>query len=591
MVELVDTPVLGTGAFGRGGSSPLSGTKKRRHMVFFLYLRNGRIRYNTDMKRILIALLLMLPMVGFAERISSYDVDVEIELDGSLLVRETIAYDFEEEERRGIYRDIPLYFEVGESKRQLDIALRDVRRNGNEEPYALVGDGPEWNVRIGQEDVYLSGVQQYMIEYEVRGALRYFDAYDELYWNAIGFGWDVPVDQWSVEVVTPARAEVLQERCYWGDAGSTDTCDGAAGIYSGSGLAAGEGVTVALGFTPGVVAYQVYEREPWWGIVNWIGLVTYVGALGVFGWYVVSSFFRHRRKISRVVQYDSYDDYSALFTGYWIDGQINNRDIVAGVVELAQKRIIDITQTGNKQYTCTCRIDATEYQSLLPIEKKLLVLLFGGDAGVTKGSTYTTGDAFSLNRYEQLVEYVGKQAMKRALREKYTISWRMVVASILLMVLGSVLMGPYVVVGAMVVGVNIVVFALVGAAFGRLTQKGYEARNHIKGLRDYISVAEEKRIEFHDAPEKNPETFSTYLPFAIAFGQEKKWIAEFADMVDSIDWLRDSHGQPMPVTAMAGALSGIDSSVSSSMPAPATSGSGGGGFSGGGAGGGGGGSW
>ena len=47
----------------------------------------------------------------FTESITRYDVDLTIEPAGTLLVRETIDYDFGPVPRHGIFRDIPTRFD------------------------------------------------------------------------------------------------------------------------------------------------------------------------------------------------------------------------------------------------------------------------------------------------------------------------------------------------------------------------------------------------------------------------------------------------------------------------------------------------
>lgn len=44
------------------------------------------------------------------EHIDSYDVHIQVQPDGSLLVVERIAYDFADEPHHGIYRDIPVRY-------------------------------------------------------------------------------------------------------------------------------------------------------------------------------------------------------------------------------------------------------------------------------------------------------------------------------------------------------------------------------------------------------------------------------------------------------------------------------------------------
>jgi hypothetical protein len=48
------------------------------------------------------------------ERIRSFEVDLTIEGDGSIVVAETIDYDFGSAERHGIFRDIPVRYDYDE---------------------------------------------------------------------------------------------------------------------------------------------------------------------------------------------------------------------------------------------------------------------------------------------------------------------------------------------------------------------------------------------------------------------------------------------------------------------------------------------
>jgi hypothetical protein len=136
------------------------------------------------------------------------------------------------------------------------------------------------------------------------------------------------------------------------------------------------------------------------------------------------------------------------------------------------------------------------------------------------------------------------------------------------------------------------------------TREGRAVMDRIAGFQRYLSVTEENRLEVLHPPEKTPELFERFLPFAIALGVENRWADKFSSVLAAAaaDPERQGHymgwyvGSQTPWTnpgrfaaAMGGALA---SSVASAATAPgSSSGSGGGGFSGGGGGGGGGGGW
>ena len=148
----------------------------------------------------------------------------------------------------------------------------------------------------------------------------------------------------------------------------------------------------------------------------------------------------------------------------------------------------------------------------------------------------------------------------------------------------------------------------VNAAFRHLlkapTEAGRKVMDHIDGLRMYLSTAEEDFLHAAHPPERTPEVFERFLPYAVALGVENQWAEKFSDVlaVATVEgqegyspvWY---HGTSWRGVGGAGGLvSSLGGSFTSAMSAASTapgssSGGGGGGSSGGGGGGGGGGGW
>ena len=141
-------------------------------------------------------------------------------------------------------------------------------------------------------------------------------------------------------------------------------------------------------------------------------------------------------------------------------------------------------------------------------------------------------------------------------------------------------------------------------ALKRRTRLGRDLENKIEGFKMFLSVTEKDRLNFANPPEKTPELFEEFLPYALALGVEQNWSEQFSNVFNMNDnnspnsyrpsWY---NGPNMASFASAGAFAGdlsssFSSQISSSSHAPgSSSGGGGGGFSGGGGGGGGGGGW
>ncbi len=137
------------------------------------------------------------------------------------------------------------------------------------------------------------------------------------------------------------------------------------------------------------------------------------------------------------------------------------------------------------------------------------------------------------------------------------------------------------------------------------TNLGQRVRDQVEGFRRYLSVAEEERLNLENPPEKTPELFERFLPYALALGCEQQWAEKFDDVLQAAGVAPgDSSYSPSYYSdaGSSGSLSGAMSdlggsftgSLSSSASAPSSGGGGGGGGgggSGGGGGGGGGGGW
>ena len=136
----------------------------------------------------------------------------------------------------------------------------------------------------------------------------------------------------------------------------------------------------------------------------------------------------------------------------------------------------------------------------------------------------------------------------------------------------------------------------------RPTVEGRAAMDHIEGFRMYLATAEQDLLNSAHPPEKTPELFERFLPYAVALDVETEWAAKFEDVLTAAQaeggyqpiWYHGAAFSTIGTVGLASAMgSSMSSALSSASSAPSSSsgGSGGGGFSGGGGGGGGGGGW
>ena len=136
------------------------------------------------------------------------------------------------------------------------------------------------------------------------------------------------------------------------------------------------------------------------------------------------------------------------------------------------------------------------------------------------------------------------------------------------------------------------------------TRAGRVLIDAIEGFRVFLSAAEKDRMNMMNPPEKTPELFEKYLPYALALGVEQQWAEQFSGILATAAaegtaggyspvWYSGALWDSMSSGAFASSFGdSLSGAIASSSTAPgSSSGSGGGGSSGGGGGGGGGGGW
>ena len=112
------------------------------------------------------------------------------------------------------------------------------------------------------------------------------------------------------------------------------------------------------------------------------------------------------------------------------------------------------------------------------------------------------------------------------------------------------------------------------------------------GFRMYLSVAEKERLNMLNPPERTPELFEMFLPYALALDVEQEWAEQFADVFACLtgegkqhqpSWYSGSSWSSLGASHFASSMSSSFTSAISSSASPPGSGSGGsGGSSGGG---------
>lgn len=208
-----------------------------------------------------------------------------------------------------------------------------------------------------------------------------------------------------------------------------------------------------------------------------------------------------------------------------MDGRIEMRDIVAEIIDLANKGYIRIENNENSI------IFYRELgEGLLSnFETKFLDKLFSGIQGVTLEFVLAPSSNIIPSIQVLLREY-----LIQTIYPEYFDSPSVKVARIgtitgFFLILGVFFAGPLVL-PCVIVGIFLF---FVSAFIVRKNPTGQKLKTEILGFIQYLKVAEKDRIEFHNSPEEEHKKFDKLLPYAIALGVEKNWLKKFGKLADS----------------------------------------------------------
>ena len=484
-----------------------------------------------------------------------------------------------------------------------------------------------WNgdeLRIGKKDIYVQGEKTYVIKFTQRDVTKHYDntGRDEFYWDVIGNEWRVPMENVRVSVKLDESLQTARAGeafCYVGAHGSTKRCNisGDKGeiVTNVSRLNRREGITMAVGFNSGTFTrYQETLSEKF--IKIWATVQTIASSLAVILMLLLS--LRYRRLFGRYrelkpipPEYLPPKQASVITSAYILKNYevlaVKGSAKVAQLLDLAVRHYIKLYEVRKASFLRSAQYEieiVKDLKELRPEESEVVRDMFGS-------SMPKPGQRLNLKKLQNNLSYAARTRdddtnLKNLARGKYalceqTLANKRIVQrwALWVCVVGVLLLSP------MLLLVAGIVFAL---SFGwSLTDEGLALRRYLAGLKMYIGVAEAERLQMLQSPEGAEKVqvnasdekqlvklYERVLPYAVLFGQEKKWSAQLGQYYEQVgeqpDWY--SGQGAFNAAAFAAGMNSLSSVASSASDYSSTSGgSTGGGFAGGGGGGGGGGGW
>jgi len=562
------------------------------------------------------------------ERITNFDITIEVDKSGDLLITEDITIkDAPDQSRRGIFRELYANYEFMGVKQKYDYEPISIKRDGQNENYSRQTNDNAILWRIGNRDVYLpNGTHNYEIKYRVADqARRHVDGdkavKDEIYWNATGTFWPYPIEKASATIIFPQGAEIIEQYAYTGRQGASGSNYAAEkranviGFETTRTLRSKEGLSVAASIKPGVIAPMSKARI---GELQWIRtggpILLGLGGIGLFLYYITMWGRVGRDPVKPPVfpRYEPPKNYSPAAVHYIHNRGFKKMDaLTSTLMSLSMKDVLDIHAT-KKKTTLTSMLANRDHAGLLRDERYLLDLFYGDRDGKIVMDKKT--DTSFYRKVTKFTRYIRKNYGRNYHRSNA--GWGLLGMAASIAIIVFVMNQPvstngpiFLAILAAIALMNILFFILLRAP----TKKGTQISSEIDGFKLYLETAEKDRINTANPlgdrpPMMTVDLYERFMPYAVALGSEKPWTKQFETTlpIEAKDYQPSyAHGSLMEgrsggapwkmsdalASAMTAGVAAAAPVSQSSSSGGFSSGSSGGGFSGGGGGGGGGGSW
>ncbi len=505
------------------------------------------------------------------------------------------------------------------------------------------------------------GTYRYHIIYIAKRALGFFDDHDELYWNVTGNVWAFPILKASARIILPEQTKISKTTAYTGISGARGRDykmsypEANEVLFTTTRtLPPGNGLTVVVGWPKGVInAPDAGTKMGDFLADNHALVFAILGYLLLVLFYSLSWFYLGRDpEIKTVIPlFEPPQGFSPQALRYIKKMRYDNKMFTAALINMAIKQHIKIEEKPNKDYVLKKISDDTS--QLTQAEQAISKELFSkaNEVKLVQKNHQTLSAAikrfktalvkefrdkhFKLNSPVILFSFIitlaslfpaAIESLERLFFMTAVSITTFIVAEGLLKLFSNIKHGEYAfkTIVSSIAGViftfvfvlmfaeqmlrddwaiyiMVILFIATNAVFIDLIRKptptGAKIINQTEGFAMYLKATEKDRMNFRNPPDKTPELFERYLPYALALGLEQAWAIQFAEVLVKTQYqpgwyTGKSYSSFTPVTFSGSIGNALNTAIASSSSAPgSSSGFGSGGSSGGGGGGGGGGGW
>ena len=496
---------------------------------------------------VLAVLMSAAPAWGRTYHVSKFNSNIHVQADGSADVTEQITFVFRGQ-FQGVYRDIPVEY-PGPRGTNYSLFIR-VNQITDENGSSLKFEKSRSRGFLKLK-IYVPGAsdstRSVNIDYSVSDAAKFFEQYDEFYWNITGNDWLVPIESASATLYFPSDATgQLRAQGFQGIYGSQDparvSVDGSVVTAESTGpLPARGGLTVDVYIPQGILHApsglarfgRFVRSNPIFSLPLWAFAVMFL-----LWWFKGRD---PNAGLSVAPMYEPPEGLRPAEAGTLVDDSVDPRDITSVLVDLAVRGYIKIVEAPHKGLLFTSKDyefqmvkDRDSWAELNDYERAMLSKIYEGGGMTTRLSQLRNHfySVLPIMKSEIITALKAKgmyttdpdSAHQYAVLAALAIAIPYIAAQVLHLADFTDSMGP-------LIGCGIVAVAII-FLFGRLltatSMKGARTRVGVLGFEEFMNRVDSDRLK-----RMPPDTFEKYLPYAMALGVEHRWAKAFEGIIQN----------------------------------------------------------
>ena len=525
-----------------------------------------------------------------AEKITDYNVTVQINKNGTLTVNEAIDYEFDDAAKHGIYRDIPLRSKKnGVDIHKSYIKMNSIKRNGLSEEYSTKNFNERVRYRVGSADRFVeNGVNRYEFNYVIYNAVFEKDGIYQVYFNAIGQFWKVPIEKATVNIKfgngkPVTENEISKLDIFTGEYGQSgkdyieNLNNGTIEIKTNKVLQSYNGLSFRLNLKTDNISptfldklQTLYYAHPL--LAAGPAIIIFLVIYGFVTWYI---FERDVGKKAIVPEFNIPKDISAMYAAY-IKGVREPKEILTiGVLSLLSKGYVEADDKKgdgkNVKYTLS---DKRSKPELLEEEKIVFNALSDtGNIFKNERSLYKASNKILKlfeNEYKRkvyrdnsifnvafiigivivfIISTNANSGTEGLADNNFEVAYLVMVGCVFGIILNRVFLvlkniygndstflkvvkwlvvlfmsAIYGVLNFIIIGIIMAMYTVYSKVIGRYTADGMRKKEYLNGMKMYIKTAEANQIMKFNDVDELIAYFKGILPYAVALGVKNEAI-------------------------------------------------------------------